>query len=491
MTNCCVVQLGCCCGCRASRLCCRFCPAVNESTSTRLVYTLFLLFGAILMCLMLSQEVQEEIIEKFPSYNKTCVAIKAGENCQLLIGYLAVYRVAFTMSSFFFLLAVTTIGVSTSRSWRAGIHNGMWFLKLLLMCGICCSVFLLSPETINLFSKVWRYVGMSGAFLFIIIQLLLIIEFARRWTYNWKNKAIDTGNKCWFVVMVFCALIIYIIVVVGVLMLIQSFTKWEGCITNKIFIGVNSGLCLLCSFISILPFVEKNTGDFRAGLLQSSIISAYVIYLTWSALSSEPVKGDEDYVEKNEYNGSQTFLNAMEEICSPSQLTFSINEWIISYIGVAIMFMMVLYSTIRTSHQSYRLGIRTPISKRNCFSCEDHSSKALQNIEDDGGQKIIRNEIDNVVYNYSFFHIMFCLASLYIMMQLTHWFRPETAQLGTFERNWASVWVKMVSSWICIFLYTVSLLIPNVFPGITRNQNQSYESETTALKEKSYRWKRK
>ncbi|XP_067145254.1 serine incorporator 5-like isoform X2 [Centruroides vittatus] len=422
------------------------------------MYTLFLLFSAIVMSLMLSHEIQEKIIEKFPSYNVTCVAIRAGENCQLLIGYLAVYRVAFTMASFFFSLAVLTIGVFTSQSWRAGVHNGMWLWKFLFLCGICYSIFLLSPEMLNWFSKVWRYVGMSGAFLFIIIQLVLIVEFGRRWTCSWRSKAIDRGSKCWFVLMVFCALVIYTMVVIGVLMLLQSFTKWEGCTINKIFIGVNSGLCLLCSFISVLPVVEKSTGDFRAGLLQSSIISAYVTYLTWSALSSEPRKGDEDYVENYERN--RTLVEAAEESCSPSQLAFDTNEWIVSYIGVAIMFTTVLYSTLRTSHQSYRLGITTPTSKRSRSGGSGRSSKAWHKVEEDGGQRVIRNEAGNVVYGYSFFHIMFGLASLYIMMQLTHWFRPETARLGTFERNWASVWVKMASSWICVALYLFSLLLP-------------------------------
>lgn len=58
--------------------------------------------------------------------------------------------------------------------------------------------------------------------------------------------------------MVFCALVIYTAVVVGVVLIAQNYTRIEGCRTNKIFIGVNAGLCLLCSFISIMPCVEKS-----------------------------------------------------------------------------------------------------------------------------------------------------------------------------------------------------------------------------------------
>lgn len=39
------------------------------------------------------------------------------------------------------------------------------------------------------------------------------------------------------------------------------------------------------------------------------------------------------------------------------------------------------------------------------------------------GQHIKQDELGGVTYNYSFFHFVMCLASLYIMMQVTKWYR--------------------------------------------------------------------
>lgn len=42
---------------------------------------------------------------------------------------------------------------------------------------------------------------------------------------------------------------------------------------------------------------------------------------------------------------------------------------------------------------------------------------------EDGENRAVDNEKDGVTYSYSFFHFMLFLASLYIMMTLTNWYR--------------------------------------------------------------------
>ena len=40
-----------------------------------------------------------------------------------------------------------------------------------------------------------------------------------------------------------------------------------------------------------------------------------------------------------------------------------------------------------------------------------------------GGAKVWDNEEEGVAYSWSFFHLMFALATLYVMMSLTHWYK--------------------------------------------------------------------
>lgn len=42
---------------------------------------------------------------------------------------------------------------------------------------------------------------------------------------------------------------------------------------------------------------------------------------------------------------------------------------------------------------------------------------------EDGARRAVDNEEEGVTYSYSFFHFSLCLASLYIMMTLTNWYK--------------------------------------------------------------------
>ena len=63
----CAANLACCCGAAACGLCCKACPTCKNSTSTRIVYSLFLLFGLITSCIVLIPGIRKEL-DKIPHF---------------------------------------------------------------------------------------------------------------------------------------------------------------------------------------------------------------------------------------------------------------------------------------------------------------------------------------------------------------------------------------------------------------------------------------
>jgi hypothetical protein len=66
-------------------------------------------------------------------------------------------------------------GVKSSAEWRAKIQNGYWAIKWFAWLGIIVLSFFIP----NSFIMGWgHYVNMPGATIFILIQVILLIDFA-------------------------------------------------------------------------------------------------------------------------------------------------------------------------------------------------------------------------------------------------------------------------------------------------------------------------
>jgi len=95
---------------------------------------------------------------------------------------------------------------------------------------------------------------------------------------------------------------------------------------------------------------------------------------------------------------------------------------------------------------------------------------------DDEDEEIGENRDDErsgTRYNYAWFHIIFAIAAMYVAMLLTDWnVVSKTPISGPIDpdsdvyigRSEVAMWMRVVSSWVCMLLYMWSLMGPVLLP---------------------------
>ncbi len=155
------------------------------------------------------------------------------------------------------------------------------------------------------------YIGFVGAFVFILIQLILIIDFAHSWAEAWVGNYEETDSKGWLAALLSATGAMYACSLTAVVLFYVYYTGESAgqCKLHEFFISFNmvraNLTCLLFSFVfgtfllsilqilcigmsvvSILPPIQEHMP--KSGLLQSGAITLYIMFLTWSAMSNSP-----------------------------------------------------------------------------------------------------------------------------------------------------------------------------------------------------------
>ncbi|XP_027707360.1 serine incorporator 3 [Vombatus ursinus] len=445
----------------ASCLLCSCCPNVRNSTLTRLIYAFILFLGTAVSCIMLTEGLETQL-KKVPGFCEGGFKIKRDDDtsdniCDVFVGYKAVYRINFALAIFFFLFFLLMLNVKSSKDPRAAVHNGFWFFKIVAIVGLMVGSFYIPGGP---FSTAWYYIGMFGAAIYILIQLILLVDCAHSLNEGWVNRMEEGNARCWYAVLLSFTSFFYILSFIGMVLLYVFYTKTDACTENKLFISLNLIFCIVVSIVSILPKIQEHQP--RSGLLQSSIITAYTIYLTWSAMSNEPDR-----------TCNPGLLSIITQITiptlTPGNTTVSVStiapplsqngRWLDleNFAGLIIFVLCLLYSTIRSSNNSQ--VSKLTLSGSDSVILDDASSNGPKDIEDGQPRRAVDNEKDGVQYSYSVFHLMMFLASLYIMMTLTNWQSPDV-EFQTETSKWSPVWVKISSSWVCLILYLWTLVAP-------------------------------
>jgi hypothetical protein len=407
--------------------------------SARLAYC-FLFFLAMVLAWVL-RDFAKPIIEKLP-----WIIHQAGAGDRWY-GQQAVYRVSLGNTLFFGLLSAVLIGVKYKSDKRDQyLHHGGWLVKLGLWLLCNALPFFLPVSVINAYGWVARF----GSGLFLIVQMIILLDLSQAWNDKWV--AMEDERFLYALLAITVSCYTGACVLIGVLF---YFFKPSGfdCNLNVALICLTVLVCLGFTALSLLP-QARNGSLFPAGM-----ITLYCTYLCYSALQSEPYE--------YECNGLRHHLTA----ASGSTLA----------IGMIITLVSVVYSALRAGSNT------TTFRLTGVPDDEDHDAagKPLMARDEeegtsaglDGGapagvtmsksegkrdEKAIE-EFEPVTYNYSFFHLIFALASMYIAMLMTGW-GTGAEERDLIDVGWTSVWVKIVAQWLTAGLYAWTLAGPMLFP---------------------------
>ena len=128
-----------------------------------------------------------------------------------------------------------------------------------------------------------NYVALVGATIFILLGLVLLVDFAHSWSEtcleNWENS--DSSLWQWILIGSTAGMYAGMITLTAIL---YAFFAGQECTLNRFFISFNLALCILVTILCVHPRVQEMNP--RSGLAQSSMVAVYCTYLIFSAISN-------------------------------------------------------------------------------------------------------------------------------------------------------------------------------------------------------------
>ncbi len=445
---------------------------------TRIAYALILLVNSIVSWLMLT----DWAVKKLKHLALDYVDISCnGKECY---GFVAVHRVNFALGAFYAILAILLLGVRSSKNGRAPIQNGFWGPKLIAWIGLIVITFFI-PD--SFFINWGNYVALGGAVLFLLLGLILLVDLAHTWAEYCLQKIEDeSSHPIWRYLLIGSTISMYLCSL-AMTIVMYIFFAHSGCSMNQSAITVNLILLLLVSGISIHPSIQESNS--RAGLAQSATVAVYCTYLTLSAVGMEPDDQQcNPLVRANGTRKASIIIGAIITFLTVAYTTTRAATYGLALGGTGSG-PSGQYSQLSTSADGGEQGLNSsaqPSSRREMRasalrSAVESGALPASALDDDSdsdsdaestssGSRSKRNPRDDersaTQYNYSMFHVIFLLSTMWIATLLTQNQVPEEGEdfVAVGRTYWAS-WVKIVSAWVCYAIYAWSLVAPVVLPG--------------------------
>lgn len=355
--------------------------------------------------------------------------------------------VAFSTAIFHVVLSIFTIGASDYSNPRIMVHTALWPIKMVLWILLHLIVFFIPSS----FFLGFGWVAFILGILFLIVQIVIFVEFTFELNETWiEQDGADNVQGFWHMVILGISVLCFALAIGQTVVMFMFFGtnnktgESDGCELYQFFASFN---LILFVFLTILSFRATEWMP-ATGLLPSAMVAAFLSFKTLSALYSQ--------VRCNKLAGESASYTA------PPELMGAIN--------ILIAVVLSAYSSI-TIGQGFDTDGRfwgpssataqPPSSDRNMPLVDlDGAAPNQMHLDVEGGTNADEPLSGPIGYNVAAFHAAIAFSMCYIAMQMTNW--NEEFDKDALDQGVASMWIKIVDSWILALAFGWSMIAPMV-----------------------------
>jgi len=401
---CCAGQA--CCGCLCG-VCMRVC-GTNNSQNARLGYLFFFILAVFFSILFLYEG--SNMVQPFEDFGFVDCS---GDDKSVCLGVQTVYRVSFSMLIFHIVLLVLSLSGPVGKV----ANEGCWMMKFIILSCFFIATFFIN----NAFFDVYREFARYASVIYLIVQIVVLIDFSYAWNDAWvENYENSGGSNFWMFWLFFFSGIMWVIALTTNVLNYYWFSEADGgCPLNIFLITQTLSIGVIFTLVSVSNFVDHGS------LLTSSSVNLYCTYLCWAGLSNQSVS------TCNQYTDSRS----------------TIFEIVFGLIPVVIT---LLYIGFQQRNSSVKA--ETPIRE----IAAPMLSKEDEDNEDDTYESSGRRMV--------VFHGLMIAISIYLAMLCTNW-GAAYVDGHRLSSNDGSIWVQFSAQWLTDILYIWTLIAPRVCPG--------------------------
>eukprot|EP00465_Bigelowiella_longifila_P012792 CAMPEP_0185254084 /NCGR_PEP_ID=MMETSP1359-20130426/2699_1 /TAXON_ID=552665 /ORGANISM="Bigelowiella longifila, Strain CCMP242" /LENGTH=322 /DNA_ID=CAMNT_0027836675 /DNA_START=266 /DNA_END=1231 /DNA_ORIENTATION=+ len=302
----------------------------------------------------------------------------------------------------------------------ADFHSGYFGWKFLGFIPLLVGMFFIDQDNMDEFAMAARVFSI----VFLVIQAIAIIDT----TYRVHYWMIDKEQSGWDAANLSISAALYIASAISIGFMFSWFTEGGPCHVQKFILSSVLLIPILYTAFAITSAVEHGS------LFVSAMITAYGVYVTFGALSSDPSETCNSFIDTSR----------------------SADTWEI-VLGIAFVAISITYIAYNMGESSSKLfgkqsddeedGKNTAAAASIPDSKDPESEDGRGGVEVTEGGGLSEEELGKQKLNAVIFHLLMTLASMYTCMLLTRWTSLDYSNRDGRYLSEESMWIQATSVW--------------------------------------------